>query len=75
MKFTFGQLVKSKSSGENYRIAKVDDNIYIVESSDRELSYGCDDDFTAIGPTNHFTDSKNALTINLLNRKLNERFS
>ena len=45
MKFTFGQLVKSKSSGENYRIAKVDDNIYIVESSDRELSYGCDDDF------------------------------
>ena len=74
-KFTFGQLVKSRFSGDNYRIAKVDDNIYIVESSDRELSYGCHDDFIAIGNDNSFTDAKNAMVINQLNRKINRKFS
>jgi len=46
MNFANGQMVKSKTSDQVYRIVGIDSNIYKVEHGiDGEISHGCDDDF------------------------------
>ena len=51
--FEKGQMVKSITSDQVYRVINIDNNIYEVEHGiDGEISHGCDDDFSPL----KFTD-------------------
>ena len=47
--FEKGQMVKSITSDQVYRVINIDNNIYEVEHGiDGEISHGCDDDFSPL---------------------------
>ena len=57
-KFEQGQLVKSITTDQVYRVINIDDNIYEVEHGiDGEISHGCDDDFSPLKFTDHVYDN------------------
>ena len=49
MQFLKGQMVKSTTSDQVYRIISINDNIYKVEHGiNGEISHGCHDDYTPL---------------------------